>query len=221
MSIFKQFKTFKYIYPPRAESAINPKSLGLIGAGWIAQPKYNGSCSIVFINGKKSYELYNRHGELLTLQRPIDYPALNDSDEFMVLCGEYLNKNKLGEDGKPFNHKFVIWDILVHKGTYLIGKTFEERVNLLLNLFGGSRGTVTKDGLTFFNHLLITNHNNVFMAPSYLRDFRELYEEFIQTDLYEGLVLKKGSAKLDLGFKQRNNYDWQIKVRKSTKNYSF
>lgn len=222
MSIFSKYNEFKYIYPPRPESAIDPKLLHEVGDGWIAQPKFNGSCSILFINGRKEYKIYNRTAEELTLQKPINYTDLNDCDnKYMVLCGEYLNKNKRGEDGKPFNHKFIIWDILVWKGEYLIGSAFEDRLIILYKLFGNSRGHVTAGGIIMFNHLHTTNVENVFMAPAYSNGFKQLYDELVHTDLYEGLVLKKAAGKLELGFREKNNSGWQIKVRKGTKNYSF
>src|SRR5579859_6691628 len=146
MSIFSEYNDFKYIYPPRPETAMDPALLDDTGPGWIAQPKYNGSCAVVFINGRKDYRIYNRHAERLTLQKPISYTALNDCDKYMVLCGEYLNKNKIGEDHNVFNHKFIIWDILVWKGQYLIGQTFEQRLVLLHALFGTSRAFVTGKG---------------------------------------------------------------------------
>jgi len=221
MSIFSNYDDFKYIYPPRAEAAIEPSMLDDLGFGWIAQPKYNGSCSVVFVNGRNDYGIFNRHGERLTLQRPIQYTALNDSDKYMVLCGEYLNKNKVGEDGIVFNHKFIIWDILVWKGEYLVGRTFEDRLTLLHTIFGTSRGYVTPGGIAMFDHLHATGVEDVFMAPSYQNYFKDLYEDVIQTDLYEGLVLKKAEAKLELGFREKNNTTWQVKARKPTKIYKF
>lgn len=221
MSIFSDYNTLTYIYPPRPEVTIDPELLDEVDDGWIAQPKYNGSCAVLFIKGQHSYKIYNRSAELLTNQRQINYTELNDSDKYMVLCGEYLNKNKMGEDGSPFNHKFIIWDILVWKGRYLVGETVESRLNILHELFGSSRSHVTGDGISMFSHLFITNVDNVLMAPSYLKDFKRLYDEISQTDLYEGLVLKKSSAKLEPGFKEKNNSSWQIKARKPTKNYHF
>jgi ATP dependent DNA ligase domain. len=221
MSIFSEYKDFKYIYPPRPDAAISPDLLKNMGPGWIAQPKYNGSCAVLFINGHRDYKIYNRKGEILTLQRPINYTSLNDGNKYMVLCGEYLNKSKNGEDGKPFNHKFVIWDILVWNGRYLIGETCENRLNILHQLFGTSRAHVSGTGMLMFNHLHTTHVEDVFMAPSYLRDFKALYDEIVETDLYEGLVLKKATAKLELGFREMNNTGWQVKARKTTKNYNF
>src|ERR1051325_4122740 len=136
MSIFSEYNEFKYIDPPRPETAIAPDELRGVNEDWIAQPKYNGSCAVVYIDGHKNYRLFNRHGEELTLQKPLNYTDLNDTEKFMVLCGEYLNKNKKGEDGNPFNHKFIIWDILVWGGKYLVGLTFEARLEIMVNLFG-------------------------------------------------------------------------------------
>ena len=221
MSIFSDYNDFEYIYPPRPETAISPDRLNIIDTGWIAQPKYNGSCSVLFINGRKGYKIYNRSGEELTLQKPISYTELNDSDKYMVLCGEYLNKSKCGEDGKLFNHKFVIWDILVRKGEYLVGSTFEDRLIVLYKLFGSSRGFVSDDGITMFNHLHTTPVKDVFMAPTYQNNFKKLFDEIVQIDLYEGLVFKRKLGKLELGRREKNNSGWQVKTRKGTKNYSF
>lgn len=221
MSIFSNYSDFRYIYPPRAESAISPALLSGLGTEWIAQPKYNGSCAVLFINGYQDYQLYNRKNEELSLQNAIQYNLLNDCEKYMVLCGEYLNKNKYGEDGKPFNHKFIIWDILVWKGRYLIGEKFESRLKLLYELFGSSRGCVTEDNMIIFNHLHTTRVEGVYMAPAYLNYFPELYNEITKTDLYEGLVLKKAEAQLEPGFREKNNHTWQLKVRKPTLSYNF
>jgi ATP-dependent DNA ligase len=217
MSMFPKYDQFKYIYPPRPPQAgIKPAHLGSIGNEWIAQPKYNGSCGVLFINGFKEYRLCNRTAGKLSCQKPLNYTALNDSKKFMVLCGEYLNKSQKGEDGKPFNHKFIIWDILVHKGFYLIGETFQNRLNILHELFGTSSAQVTDQGIGMFDYLHTTKVENVYMAPTYVNHLKQLYDDIIKTDLYEGLVLKRATGKLQHGFIQRNNTDWQLKVKKKT-----
>jgi ATP-dependent DNA ligase len=211
-----------YLFPPRAEKAIKPEELEDVEPDtWIAQPKYNGSCSSLFLKGHEGYELYNRHRERLTLQRPIRYELLNDSDKWMVLCGEYLNKNKLGEGKQPFNHKFVIWDILVWQGTYLLGWETEQRLSLLYELFGTSRAAVTDTHFSLYEHLISTHVKDVYLAPTYTSYFKPLYDDLIQTDLYEGLVLKRAKAKLEIGMHSNNNSRWQIKARKETLNYKF
>lgn len=222
MSIFSLYDEFKYIYPPRAEKTLKPELLEDLADGWIAQPKYNGSCGVLFINGDKDYILYNRHKEILSLQRPLNYLALNDSDKFMVLCGEYLNKNKTGEDRTTFNHKFIIWDILVWKGQYLLDWTVQARIQLLYDIYGQSKGCITtQNELLVYNHLILTRVEDVFLAPSYRCNFLSIYKNVIETDLYEGLVLKRSNAKLEMGFRESNNSSWQIKARKETNSYRF
>ena len=127
----------------------------------------------------------------------------------------------MGEANSIFNHKFIIWDILVWKGQYLIGQTFEQRLVLLHALFGTSRAFVTGKGITMFEHLHATGVDDVLMAPSYENYFKALYDEIVHTDLYEGLILKKAAAKLELGYREKNNSSWQVKARKPTKNYQF
>lgn len=221
MSIFPKYDQFKYIYPPRPEIAINSADLESLDSEWIAQPKYNGSCAVLIINGFKEYRLYNRTAGKLSLQKPLNYTALNDSKKFMVICGEYLNKNKKGEDGKPFNHKFIIWDILVWKSLYLIGETFENRLGILHRLFGTSSGQVTDQGISMFNYLHTTKVENVFVAPTYVNHLKLLYDSITKTELYEGLVLKRSTGKLQQGFNQRNNTEWQLKARRKTDKYPY
>ena len=55
---------------------------------------------------------------------------------FNLVCGEYMNKGKNDITNKPLNHVFFIFDILVYNGEYLIGTTFEERIELLDKIFG-------------------------------------------------------------------------------------
>jgi hypothetical protein len=228
MGIFSEYNEFKYIYPPRPESTMAPDQLNEICEGWIAQPKYDGKCAVLFLNGQQDYRIYNREGKPLSNYQQLNFLELNDSSKYMVLCGEYLNRNRKGEDGIPFNHKFIIWDILVWKGRYLIGETFEYRMKIQLDLFRYLNLAVTDEGHLVekeppfkYEHLTPTRVDNIYMAPCYVNFFKPLYDNLVKTDLYEGMVLKKASAKLDKGFTERNNVGWQVKVRKATKNYTF
>jgi ATP-dependent DNA ligase len=217
-----KYTEYKYIYPPRPSQTTQPSELSKYDNGqFIAQPKYNGTCCVAFIS-KDSIKIMNRHNRPITSNySQIDFSGLHSGDGWMVLCGEFLNKNKLGEDGKPFNLKFVIWDILVYDGDYMIGSTFEERLLLLEKLFPTTSTIISKDNIKSYGHLNVTKHQGVFKAPTYINFFEDLYQDIVNTDLYEGLVIKRIDAKLSLGLNENNNSNWQIKCRKPTKNYDF
>jgi ATP-dependent DNA ligase len=164
----------------------------------------------------------NRHkGTITSNYSEIDFRGMYRGEGWMVLCGEFLNKNKKGEDGKPFNLKFVIWDILVYEGYYLLGSTFVERMYILEKLYPCIEMMVDDNGLKANNHLCFTSHKNIYKAPVYTNNFSKLYDSIVDTDLYEGLVLKRKDAKLSYGLTEKNNNDWQIKCRKPTKSYDF
>ena len=216
------YLNFNYIYPPRPEYKIPPKELDTFDTGeYMVQPKYNGTCCIVFTNGTEVY-VYNRHKQPMAWYSPdIDFKGLAHSDQWYVYTGEYLNKGKLGESGAKEKDKFIIWDILVWAGQYLIGDDLLTRINLLEETYPCQRGKIGENGLEMYEHLCHTNLNGIYKAPSYMNGFLKLFEDISKTDLYEGLVLKKIDSKLSYGFQMLNNHDWQIKCRKPTKVYHF
>ena len=216
------YLNFNYIYPPRPEYKIPPKELDTFDTGeYVVQPKYNGTCCIVFTNGTEVY-VYNRHKQPMAWYSPdIDFKGLAHSDQWYVYTGEYLNKGKLGESGAKEKDKFIIWDILVWAGQYLIGDDLLTRINLLEETYPCQRGKIGENGLEMYEHLCHTNLNGIYKAPSYMNGFLKLFEDISKTDLYEGLVLKKIESKLSYGFQMLNNHDWQIKCRKPTKVYHF
>lgn len=211
----------QYIYPPRAEVKIPAEDLYKFDDGtFYAQPKYNGSCCVIYLYGNGKCETWNRHKEHIKVFKANVSP-IHRGNGTMVIAGEYLNKNQLGEYQQDLNHKFVIWDILAHDSKWLVGMTTEERLMLLENLYPCQRAVVNTDGLEMYNHLCCTEHEDVYKTPTYLHSFKTLYDELVKTPLYEGLVIKKKDAKLEYAFGEKNNTNWQLKCRKETKNYSF
>lgn len=212
-----------FIYPPRAEVTIPHTDLDKFDNGeYFGQPKYNGDCTEISFDGEGNYTVWNRHKEVKQTFKRDMRPAYRGSGR-MVICGEYLAKNQLGEFGQDINHSFVIWDILVYNNQWLIGNTTEERLELLEQLYPCKAKTVvTEEGrLLTFNHLCCTEMDYIFKTPTYTHGWTELYHSIVQTPLYEGFVLKKRDAKLEYGFSEINNNKWQVKCRKPTKNYQF
>jgi len=216
------YTKYSYLFPPRPVQTTKHTELTKYDSGdFIAQPKYNGTCCVVFISKDETIVMNRHKGEITSQYKHIDFRGLHRENGWLVLCGEFLNKSKKGEDGNTFNLKFVIWDILVYDGQYLIGSTLEERLQLIEQLYPCSSMLVSKDKIESYKHLCCTKYANIYRAPSYHQNFEKLYQSIVDTDLYEGLVLKRKSAKLSYGLQEKNNNDWQIKCRKPTKNYDF
>lgn len=207
------YNSFRYIYPPRPEINLPSSELVKYDNGlWLGQPKLNGSNITVFTNGIEVY-LYNRHNSSISniKMKQSEFLSLHRGNGWIVLNGEYMNKSKNNSDNELFNQKFVIFDILVYNGVQTIGKTFGERVKLIDELYP------SVDYDNFIKKLT----NNVYVVKSFYTNFTKIYDKIVQTDMYEGWVLKKITSKLKNGLSEKNNTDSQMKFRKPTKNYSY
>lgn len=212
-----KYEVFKYIFPPRPKNAVPLTELDFWDNGnMIAQPKLNGSNCTIYTNGH-DFLAYNRHGlhlsnfqldkeEILKLYKNVN------KGSWLVLNGEYMNKSKSDENKQVFNHKLVIFDLLVIDNNYLIGKTFQDRVEILDKLYGQLESE--KDYL-----YKITD--NIYRVKSFQSGFKELYNNLSKIDMVEGLVCKRKSGRLEVGTTENNNVKSQIKFRKATKNYKF
>jgi hypothetical protein len=209
-----KYLSYKYLYPPRPKNAIPDTELNFWDNGsLVAQPKLNGSNCVIFTNGQRTVVM-NRHNSRLT-NFQLNEQELKDlyrGSGWMILNGEYLNKNKSDETGSSFNHKFVIFDILCFNGEYLLGKTFEERIKLLDTIFG----TQSSD-----KDYLYRVSENVYRVKSFETGFKNIYDCLTPIDMIEGLVMKRKNAKLEIGATENNNIKSQLKCRKATKNYKF
>lgn len=218
------YNEYRFLYPPRSEVKIRPSLISQYDTNeYIGQVKYNGSACTVYLHYGAFVKVMNRHGEHKTrVDNSIRFEDIK-TEGWTVLAGELLDKSKKGEDGNTLTG-FVIWDILCYENQYLVGFTLSERLELMERLWPCQRMQVTDKGLVEYKHLCYTGIQGVYKTPSYLGGsgyFSELYNELITTECYEGLVLKKANAKLELGFGEKNNSGWQIKVRKATKNAKF
>jgi hypothetical protein len=210
------YNSFRYIFPPRPKNAIPDSDLNFWDNGsLVAQPKLNGSNCVIFTNGEKLM-IMNRHSQYMTnvdIQRQEVLDLFKgESGKWMVLNGEYLNKSKQDENRQTFNHKLVIFDILVYNSDYLVGKTFQERINLLDELYGKNDSEKS---------YLYSISNNVYRVKSFESGFKSLYDQLTPIDMIEGLVLKRKNARLEIGNTENNNIKSQLKARKATKNYKF
>jgi ATP-dependent DNA ligase len=211
-----KYNSYRYIYPPRPKNAIPDSELNFWdNKSLIAQPKLNGSNCVIFMDGTRNMVM-NRHNQRLTnFELPqAELMALYKCNpgELMVINGEYLNKSKQDERGVTFNHKLVIFDILVFKSDYLVGSTFSDRITLLDELYG------TKDSEKPY---LYSVSDNVYRVKSFETGFKQIFDDLTKIDMVEGLVLKRKSAKLEIGNTENNNTKSQLKARKATKLYKY
>lgn len=210
-----KYLNYRYLFPPRPANAIPNSELNYYDNGsMVAQVKTDGSNCVIFTNGE-SIHVMNRHGARLTRFEIKDKEILSlykGTGGWTALNFEYLNKNKRDETGKSFNHKLILFDILVNDGDYLIGKTFEQRIKLLDEMFG--QNECEKDYLFGISE-------NVYRVKSYENNFNGLFDKLTPIDLIEGLVLKRKNARLEMGNTELNNTKSQIKARKPTLNYKF
>lgn len=210
-----KYPKYRYIFPPRPKNAV-PQSelLSWDNGSMIAQPKLNGSNATIYTNGLEVFTM-NRHGDRLTRVEIKSEEILSlykGTGGWSAFNGEYMNKSKYDENKKLFNHKFVIFDILINDGDYLISKTVEQRIRLLDEMFG--QNDSEKD-------YLYSVSDNIYRVKSYENNFNMIYDKFVQVDMLEGLVLKRKNARLETSGSELNNTKWQIKCRKPTLNYKF
>jgi len=211
---YAKYLNFKYYFPPRPEYMVQSDKLSTYEEKYLAQSKLNGSCAEIFIKSDE-LKIFGRHQNenLSNFKLKLnDLKILNCGNEnWNVVVGEYMNKNKNGLDGKPWNHKFVIFDILVYNGEYLLGSTFEERVTLMDKLFG----------VVDENEYLYKLNDNVYRVKTFYDKFLERWNEIVKIDMLEGLVMKKKDAKLERGLSESNMKLYMAKCRKETKLYKF
>lgn len=226
------YNDFRYIYPPRPEQKISSDELNKYDNGdWIAQPKSNGSMCELYIppagDTRNFGRHYNEHLNLFDMNLD-ELRKLNKTGKWMVLVGEFMNKNKFTADGKQgFNRVFVLFDILVYDGIYMLGSTYDERVELLDKIFEHKE----------YNEYYYRISDNIYRAKTFKKNFLSIFERIAETDaklkkmlkrdmlddvfILEGLVLKKKNAKLEEGTGEKNNTLSQLKVRLGKANYHF
>jgi len=214
-----KYLSYRYLYPTRPANATPPEELNFWdNQSMTAQLKMNGSNTLIFTNGE-IVRVMGRHNQLLSnfqvsRDEIIDrlYKPLSLNGNWLVLNGETLNKSKLDERGITFNQKLVIFDILVFDSDYLVGKTFQERIDLLDSMYG--KEVSSKE---YFYGI----SDNIFRVKSHDSGFKELFDTYSKIDLVEGLVLKRKTSKLEVATGEKNNWRSQIKCRKETKNYKY
>jgi len=232
----------RFIYPPRPmKDAIPFSEVKMYSQyGWIGQVKWNDKRTEISVSDG-GVEIFNRHNgvhktftltdelreELLTVFR--DVFGLDISN------WSYADGGLLDGKNKHISGLFVIWDILVREGEWLVGSTYQDRYNWLLEkavAAGGKPFIVTINGKEFDFGVRLSEH--IFL-PRVSEDFNSIWE-FTQAvnkaagwnspkdgeAVLEGIVAKdpNGILKPDNG-KIDNNTDWSARSRIYTKRSRF
>jgi len=209
----EKFDKYKYIYPPRPELKITPDNLNTYNNSYIAQPKLNGSNIEIYVN-KSNIIQKGRHNNTLTnfnLDNREIISTLNINNNWNMFNGEYMNKSKKDKNNNIFNHKLILFDIIVYNNQYLLNKTFDDRINILYDIFN----PIDED------EYLYKLSDNIYLVKSFYDNFNSLWNNIIKIDMYEGLVLKRKNGKLKRGTREKNNNLTQLKCRKPTKLYTY
>jgi len=185
-----------FYFPPRPEVKIPADALpSYEKLGWIAQLKKNGTCQVINIDADGNVEFKTRHNEANKQWTPtreiIEFFAKFPSSVFIA---ELLhNKTKTVKD------KMYVFDVVKFAGKELQGSTLADRLRLLFNIEASEQ---------------------VLISEVIFENFRDVFNN-LSSEEDEGLVLKNPDAKLQSCVKNGLNAGWQVKCRKTTKNYGF
>lgn len=215
-----EYNNYRFIFPPRPDKAVPLSELCMYDTDeywkgqFIAEPKFNGDNGVIFFNSTDFIPM-NRHGERLSKYnlKHNELRKLFNNKGWNCINGEYMGKSQKDESGDVFNHKFVIFDILVLDGEYLLGTTFEERWLMLYNRFKGK--FISENEYSY----QITE--NVWLVKVWYENFEEIWNSITKIHMIEGLVIKKRNSKLLPGTVEKNNHLGMFKTRKATKSYSY
>jgi hypothetical protein len=212
-----KYERYEYLWPPRPDSKRAVPPTGAMGLsfyerrGWFAQIKKNGTCNVIAVSPEGELVTMNRHRETHKLWNPT--PASSAAFQKLPGKGWYvfvaeLLHSKVTNGPRDTNY---IFDVLVADGEYLVGKTFLERQAILADIFPKSKSETA-------SHRVIDS--NTWVAKLIKSDFEGVFEGLSSAE-DEGLVIKNPMAKLELCSRQAANTAWQVKCRKTHKNFSF
>jgi hypothetical protein len=224
----------RYIFPPRPQKAAVPyERVDMYKrAGWYAQLKYNDKRTVFSIEHGKA-EIFNRHHtkhKTYNLSEELRDEIVQaavvfglDTDQWNYLDGGLLHgKHKLMKD------TFVIWDILVRNGDWLLNTTYKSRYDTLASprdpFMVDINGTEFNFGIKITDHIFVPRlWENYQEAWDYVKKVNDAagWKEGQGECLLEGLVVKNPAGRLKPAFKEENNAEWQSRCRIKTGRHKF
>jgi len=217
------YKKMFVMWPPRPEGSADPKTLDKY-PGWWAQRKFNGTRSLVFLDPDGNVHLRTRHREehrayQLTNAMEAAIKSLLDRGDgiFMFEPGKWqvFDAELMHSKTSGVKDRLVLFDILVHNGSYLTGTTCRARYEILCEGLGMPDTSETETGRS----IALKVNENVWLAEVFEETFADYFTELTDMDEIEGLVLKDPDGVLKPGVSEKNNSEWLVRVRKPHKNY--
>lgn len=208
----------RFIFPPRPKLAVPVSALaGREGEGWIAQPKLDGDCLVVFTDGERVIVRTRKnepHKKVLTAVGDLTALHRGRPGTWTVLVAEGMSKSKRDPNGTPWPGRLVIHDLLAIDGTHLMGTTFAERVSALDEMYG----TESSDQ----PELLSVPVAGVYRVRSHWSGYTELFDRITgSAEMYEGVVLKRAAGRLGPGMHEDCTSAEMMKSRRPTVNYLY
>jgi hypothetical protein len=204
-----RYDRYSYIRPLRAEKAVTSAFLSHYATrGWLAQVKLNGTNSVVFVPPKGQGEVFARTRHDTEHKAWAFTPdSIAAFERVRTNNWSVFNAELMHSKGNGIKDTHYLHDVLVLDGVYLLGRTYQERYELLTRAFKPVR-----EGST--SHHVVDSHT--WLAKNHTADFRNLFNSLVEGK-DEGLVLKNPQAHLTV----TPDKSWTVKCRKFSSNYGF
>ena len=201
------------IYPPRPKGKITPGDLPRYErmGKWVVQRKFNGTRNLVHISSDRKVNLYSRHGEKHKTFQPTtavleELLSLNlETGKEYWLDSELLHAKTSSADYKS---RIILFDVL-QAGRYFFGRPNQmERLKIL--------GQICKSPTEHepFNGLALQVSPHIWMAETFASGFADRFQDHIETDEIEGLVLRKKESSLKNYGSSPYEVTWLLRCRK-------
>lgn len=211
-----KYDKFTYLYPPRPTTAVEylgDTYQGLKSRNWITQFKLNGSRNMIYISPDGDIEFWNRHGERPRNYTPPDW-LLDELREHVswgagkwtVIDGELLHLKHAS-----VKNTLYLFDILVLNSELLLYQDYAIRYEKLINILSPLG----------YDDIASRVSEHIWVANNILPADWDNYWSLTQNPIIEGFVFKNPKGVLKPMFTAKNNSDWMVRCRKSTKSYAF
>ena len=209
----------KVIFPPRPKTRIVPGRLPRYEktGQWVVQRKFNGTRNTINVtpSGEVRFWHYGEPHKLFKptpeLIRQVLSLNLQPGLEYWLDSELLLSKTK----NPHYKGKMVLFDVL-QSGRYLMGSPDQMgRLELLAKICGHPTELEPHSGLA------LQATDGIWMAQTFESDFVDRFNDFLDHDEIEGLVLRKKKSAITSPGATRYEVDWQIRCRKPSKQYQF